>query len=112
MIIGGSKVYAEAIHRWDRLYLTVVEGQFKGTAYFPVRELLHETWRPACEPEMHPSDEKNPYPHSFHIIERTRDATSRSSERENENLPVVSAAPEPLERVDLAAILTRGNMGS
>src|SRR5690242_15834273 len=25
MIIGGGKVYAEAIERWDRLYLTVVE---------------------------------------------------------------------------------------
>ena len=50
MIIGGGKVYAEAIHRWDRLYLTIVDGQFKGTTYFPVRELLRQNWRPACRP--------------------------------------------------------------
>jgi dihydrofolate reductase len=113
MIIGGGRVYAEAIHCWDRLYLTVVEGQFKGTAYFPVRELLHQIWRPACEPERHTPDEKNRYPHSFHIIQRTRDATSRSPERGGENLPVTCAAPEKtLEGVDLAAILMRGNMGS
>src|SRR2546430_2003640 len=36
VIIGGGKVYAEAIHRWDRLYLTIVEGEFTGNAYFPV----------------------------------------------------------------------------
>ncbi|MGH7170603.1 MAG: dihydrofolate reductase [Gemmataceae bacterium] len=113
MIIGGGKVYAEAIHRWDRLYLTVVEGQFKGTAYFPVRELLRQTWRPVCQPETHASDEKNLYPHSFHIIERTRDATSRSPERENAKLPIACADTEKtLEGVDLAAILTRGNIGS
>ena len=35
MVIGGGKVYAEAIHGWDRLYLTLVEGDFKGDTYFP-----------------------------------------------------------------------------
>ena len=45
IIIGGGKVYAEAIHCWDRLYLTLVEGQFQGNTYFPVRELLQQRWR-------------------------------------------------------------------
>ena len=48
MIIGGGKVYAEAMDRWDRLYLTLVEGQFGGNTYFPVRELLQQKWRPVC----------------------------------------------------------------
>src|SRR5436305_1409982 len=66
MIIGGGKVYAEALQRWDRLYLTIVDGQFKGTTYFPVQELLSQSWRPACAAETHPADEKNRHAQSFH----------------------------------------------
>jgi dihydrofolate reductase len=88
MIIGGGKVYAEAIQRWDRLYLTVVEGEFEGTTYFPVRELLRQHWRLVGEPELHPPDERNAHAHSFHVIERDRDAEGA------------------LEGVDLASILT------
>jgi dihydrofolate reductase len=112
MIIGGGKVYAEVIHRWDRLYLTVVEGQFKGTAYFPVRELLRQRWRPAHEPEMHPPDEKNPHRHSFHIIERVPEAAPRSPQLEEGNLTSGCADSEKaLAGLDLAAILARGTMG-
>jgi dihydrofolate reductase len=78
MIIGGAGVYAEASHRCDRLYLTLVEGSFSGTTYFPLRELLTFSWRPVCEPAVFPPDEKNPYPHSFHILERTREAEGAS----------------------------------
>jgi dihydrofolate reductase len=113
MIIGGSKVYAEAIYRWDRLYLTVVEGEFKGNTYFPVRELLRQTWRPAGEPETHPSDERNRHPHSFHIIERTRDAARPSPRLDEVNLTRPCADPEKaLEGLDLVAILKRGMMAS
>jgi hypothetical protein len=113
MVIGGGKVYAETIHLWDRLYLTVVKGKFKGSTYFPVRELLRQTWRPACEPEMHPSDEKNPYSHSFHIIERVREAVPRSSKLVAYELTPGCADPKnALEELDLAAILARGTMGS
>ena len=59
VVIGGGKVYAEAIHSWDRLYLTVVEGDFRGTTYFPLRELLRQSWHPAGEAETHADDEKN-----------------------------------------------------
>jgi dihydrofolate reductase len=113
MIIGGGKVYAEAIQRSDRLYLTVVEGQFMGSTFFPVRELLRQSWRPACEPETHPADERNRHLHSFHILERTRDATRRSEELQEGTLPRPSAHPERvLDGLDLAAILTRGTLGA
>jgi dihydrofolate reductase len=79
MIIGGGKVYAEALPRCDRLYLTIVEGDFQGNTYFPMQELLRQNWRPACAPEMHAADEKNRYPHSFHILERVGDATLRAA---------------------------------
>lgn len=113
MIIGGGKVYAEAIHRWDRLYLTIVDGQFKGTTYFPVRDLLRQSWRPACKPEMHPSDEKNQHPQTFHIIERAGDATHRSSHPEMDYpaRPCVNPG-KALEGLDLTALLTRGTIDS
>jgi dihydrofolate reductase len=112
VIIGGGKVYAEAIRLWDRCYLTVVGGQFKGDTSFPVRELLRQRWRPVCKPEMHPPDEKNAHGHSFHIIERVREPVARSAQPEVAG-PAVSG-PEPettLEESGLAAILARGNMG-
>jgi dihydrofolate reductase len=34
-IIGGSSVYAQAIDIADRLYLTVVDADFKADTYFP-----------------------------------------------------------------------------
>ncbi len=113
MIIGGGKVYAEAIHRWDRLYLTVVESQFQGNTYFPVRELLRQCWRPTCEPETHPSDEKNRYPHSFYILERASDEARPSPRLNEDNLTGASADPgKALVGLDLAAILRRGTIGS
>jgi dihydrofolate reductase len=96
MIIGGGKVYQDALPRCDRLYLTLVEGQFAGTTYFPVRELLALCWRPAGPPEVHPADENNPHPHSFHILERVRDAR----------------APLPNGKaLDLSALLAQGPAG-
>jgi len=112
MIIGGGKVYAEAIHRWDRLYLTVVEGEFDGNTYFPVRELLRQNWRASAAPELHHVDEKNPHSHSFHIIERVRQTAAPAPQEQGYTPPSGFAAAEDLpERLDLAAILTRGTIG-
>jgi dihydrofolate reductase len=97
MIIGGGKVYAEALQRCDRLYLTIVEGDFQGNTYFPIQELLRQSWRPAGEPETHVADETNRYPHSFHILERAWDAAPRPRQRDEDHL-------------DLAAVLARGMM--
>jgi dihydrofolate reductase len=78
MVIGGGKVYAEALPRWDRCYLTIVEGEFTGSTYFPIGELLRQSWRPVAEPEMWPAEEKNRYSHSFHVIERVWNANGGS----------------------------------
>jgi dihydrofolate reductase len=77
VVIGGGQVYAEALRRCDRVYLTVVEGTFRGNTYFPV-EVLREGWRPVREPERYPADEKNPYPHSFQVLERVVGKASKS----------------------------------
>ncbi|MDO8657485.1 MAG: dihydrofolate reductase [Candidatus Levybacteria bacterium] len=34
-IIGGGQIFEQAIGRADKLYLTIIEGQFKGDAFFP-----------------------------------------------------------------------------
>jgi dihydrofolate reductase len=112
IIIGGGKVYAEAIHRWDRLYLTLVEGQFKGNTYFPIRELLQQSWRPAGDPETHPPDEKNAHAHTFYILESAPDTRHRSPQSEDDNRTRECAAPqETLEGLNLAAVLARGTIG-
>ena len=35
IIFGGAKIYEQALPLTDRLYLTVVEGDFKADAFFP-----------------------------------------------------------------------------
>lgn len=34
-IIGGGQIFSEAIKSADKLYLTIVKGNFEGDAYFP-----------------------------------------------------------------------------
>jgi dihydrofolate reductase len=104
MVIGGGQIYAAAMHCWERCYLTVVEGQFQGSTYFPLGELLRQPWRPAREPEMHPADEKNRHRHSFHIIERVRDTPLAASSN-----PTPASAQADL---DLVTILERGTVPS
>jgi dihydrofolate reductase len=102
VLIGGGTVYAQAIQRWDRLYLTLVDGDFTGTTFFPLRELLRQRWRPAAPPHMCPVDEKNRYAHSFHILQRdwVAERTATGSHLE-------TALPAEL---DLAALLARGTV--
>ena len=46
MVIGGAEVYALALPRADRLYLTRVRGAFEGEVYFPSFE--ESEWREEC----------------------------------------------------------------
>jgi dihydrofolate reductase len=98
MIIGGGQVYAEAMPLWDRLYLTLVEGQFEGSTYFPIRELRQQSWRLAAPPEMYPADEKNRCAHTFCILQRL------SSQPDQDQVCG--------DDVDVAAILERGASAS
>lgn len=66
MIIGGGTLYAETITFADRLYLTVVDGEFSGDTWFPF--FASDDWRETFS-EHHDADEKNPYPYTFLIWE-------------------------------------------
>ena len=41
-IIGGEQVYKEGLRYADKIYVTEVDGEFKGDAYFPI---LNKAWK-------------------------------------------------------------------
>ena len=67
MIIGGASLYTQTLDKADTLYVTLVHAQIEGDAWFP--EIDFSLWQ---EKERHDydSDEKNPYPYSFIIMQR------------------------------------------
>jgi dihydrofolate reductase len=72
-VIGGGEVYRLFLDRADTAYLTLVEGDFAGTATFPVDRLfeglLAGRWT-VCRREHFSADEANPHPHWFVVLER------------------------------------------
>jgi dihydrofolate reductase len=67
-IVGGAELYREALPRADRLYFTRVRANVEGDILFP--EIPWHAWR-LIESENHIADEKNGYPFTFEIHERT-----------------------------------------
>jgi dihydrofolate reductase len=66
-IIGGGEIYAQSMHLYDKIYLTNVHADIKGSIVFPVIE--EEDWDVTFE-EYHVKDEKNEYDFTFRILER------------------------------------------
>jgi dihydrofolate reductase len=70
-IVGGGEVFAAALPLAMRMYLTFVDGEFAGTAYFPTElSMPPGTGWVETAREIHPTDEKNPYPHQYVVVER------------------------------------------
>ncbi len=66
-IIGGGEIYAQMLGRADRIYLTRVEADIKGDAFFP--DLDPAEWRERRESAC-PQNEKNQYACAFVVLER------------------------------------------
>jgi dihydrofolate reductase len=66
-VIGGAQLYAQMLPRADRLYVTLVETEVAGDAWFPEFDL--DAWR-ETQREAHPEDDKNLYPYIFLTLER------------------------------------------
>jgi dihydrofolate reductase len=66
-VIGGARLYAQMLPYANRLYMTLVEADIEGDAWFPEfdQEAWHETQRDA-----HPRDDKNPHSCVFLTLER------------------------------------------
>ena len=62
MVVGGAMLYREALPRADRIYLTLVHGEFAGDARFPEFDL--SGWHEASR-ESHEPDDRNPHPYTF-----------------------------------------------
>ncbi|MET0071059.1 MAG: type 3 dihydrofolate reductase [Candidatus Thiodiazotropha sp.] len=67
MIVGGGGLYRQMLPRADRLYLTLVEADVEGDAYFP--EIDWRQWHEVSR-ESHAADDRNLFAYSFVILNR------------------------------------------
>jgi dihydrofolate reductase len=67
MVIGGASFYAQMLERADTLYVTEVQGEFSGDAWFPEFDITQ--WIELSR-EIHQADEKNAYSCHFITYER------------------------------------------
>lgn len=67
MVIGGARVYAQALPRTDRMHLTLLHGAFRGDTWFPGFEA--SAWREVFR-EDHDAGEDAPCAYSFVDLER------------------------------------------
>jgi dihydrofolate reductase len=103
MVIGGSEVYRTALPHANRIELTIVEGAFAGTAYFPLD--LPNAWN-VDHDERFPADEKNPHPHRNVTLSRAesgglssiRELNGKSSDELNETSGGESDSTRRVER--------------
>jgi dihydrofolate reductase len=65
---GGAEIYAQSIHRADRMYITRVHAEIEGDAFFPDFDDVAE-WN-LVDAEHWEADEKNEHPYSFLTYER------------------------------------------
>ena len=66
-IIGGAQVYAQALPRTTRMYLTLIDAMIEGDTWFP--EYENREWRETARTE-HGPDAENPYALSFLTLQR------------------------------------------
>jgi dihydrofolate reductase len=66
-VIGGAEIYAQAMSAADRIYLTLIDREVEGDAYFPVidRSRFREVSR-----EDHPPSGERDFGFSFLVLER------------------------------------------
>lgn len=67
MIIGGASFYEQMLDKVDRMYLTFVEANIEGDAWFPEYNLEH--WQQVECIDV-AADEKNAFAHHFVIFDR------------------------------------------
>lgn len=67
-VIGGGRIYRDAIADMDRLYVTEVDAEFpQATVFFP--HIDNDIWQETAR-EHHDSDERNAYAFDFVVYDR------------------------------------------
>ncbi len=69
-VIGGASIYELLLPRAGRLYITRIEAEVRGDAFFP--PIDEKEWRIA-ESTHGVVDPDNPLPHTFLVYERRRE---------------------------------------
>ncbi len=67
IIGGGANLYAQLLPQTTRLYLTLVEAELEGDAYFP--EFEWSAWQETFR-QHHPADERHNFAFTWLILER------------------------------------------
>ncbi|MBI2676636.1 MAG: dihydrofolate reductase [Candidatus Yanofskybacteria bacterium] len=67
MVIGGSTIYRQFLSATVKMYLTLVDAQFEGDAFFP--EFDVDDWL-EVEKEVHDPDDENPVPYTFLTLKK------------------------------------------
>lgn len=70
MIIGGASFYEQMLDKVDRMYLTFVDANIEGDAWFPEYKPAH--WQQVERIDV-AADEKNIFAHHFVIFDRKVD---------------------------------------
>jgi dihydrofolate reductase len=68
-VIGGEQIYRQTLPVADRLYLTLVDSEFEGDAWFP--EYEPEEWKEISSEHLPPDDSNRPGMR-FVTLERVR----------------------------------------
>jgi len=76
MIIGGAAIFAAALPRADRMYLTIIHEDFPGDTRFV--EFDARYWD-EIERSDHAPGEANPYPYSFITLQRKARPSKRGA---------------------------------
>ena len=76
VVIGGAEIYALALPRAGRLYLTRIHAAVEGDALLP--PIDWDEWREVGR-ERHAADSDNPYDYSFLVYERVPHSESGGS---------------------------------
>ncbi len=69
-VIGGGELYAAALPRADRIYLTTVDAEPAGDTFMP--EFDRAQWRESSA-ESYPADGAHAHAYRFAVFERVRD---------------------------------------
>jgi|SRR5690606_3100178 len=69
-IIGGAEIYQQSLAYCDRIYLTLVYGEFEADTYFP--PISEDLWQLTSE-SYHKADDKNAFDYNFMIYEKKKE---------------------------------------
>lgn len=67
-VIGGAQIYQQFLDLADRIYITMIDGEFEGDTHFP--ELGDDFT--LMSTEKHQGDEKNKYDYEFRVYARRK----------------------------------------